>query len=636
MQQCGMIGENALVAYKNKPALVKEKAQDKIVIALSNGEKIKVREKDIEVIHPGPAKSFDEVNEWGDAKAGTAVRESWELLLADGGKPISLRELAELVHGNYSPSSAWAVFRLLLDGLYFTGSTDAICPRQEDQVQADEKKREEKQREDDERKLFLERLKSRKPFPLGETAEDASDSRRFIQDVEALAFGKSAKSRTMKDIGLGETPEEAHALLLETGFWTSLTNPHPTRFGVSLLQAKHVPDPPPKENRTDLSHLLAFAIDSPWSHDPDDALSLEIEGDRYILYVHVADPSASITVDSPCEREARDRGATLYVPEGNIRMLAEEALPLFALGLAESSPALTFKITLDSVGKIQETEIFPSMVRVSRLTYEKADELIADTEGEAAIILRNLNSLAERNLNRRSASGAINIEMPETHIELNDGQVTIEPIERYQSTILVRECMLLAGEAAGGWAMQRSLPIPCIAQETGELPDEVLPGLVGAYQLRRCMRPRTLSTKPGLHSGLGLDIYTHVTSPLRRYTDLLGHIQIRTILRGGPPLSADELASRMFAGEAATASVNQAERASRSHWIMVYLAGKKDSIWEAVILEKRGNRWLTVIPALALETQVSLRGEVVPNDCIRLTLKSVNIPTGEAVFAVSE
>jgi len=637
-----MIGENALVAYKNKPALVKEKVQDKIVIALSGGENIKVREKDVEVIHPGPAKNFDGIDRGGssgtDTAAGeNAARESWELLLADEGKPVSLRELAELVFGEYGPVSAWAAFRLLLDGLYFSGSIDAIYPRPEDQVLADAKKREEKQREDGEKGLFLERLKNRRPFLAEENSGDNNDDRRFIQDVEALAYGKSAKSRTMKEIGLGETPEEAHALLLESGFWTKLVNPHPPRFGVSVLPPRHVPAPPPGEDRVALSRLAAFAIDSPWSHDPDDALSLQTEGDKYVLYVHVADPSASVTPDSPCEREARDRGATLYVPEGNLRMLAEEALPLFALGLAELSPALTFKITLDSCGKIHGTEIFPSTVRVSRLTYEEADKLMASANTAEAANLRDLNSLAERNLNRRIASGAINIEMPEVHIELTEGgEVTIAPVVRYRSAILVRECMLLAGEATGGWAMQRGLAIPYIEQETGELPDEILPDIAGSYQLRRCMRPRVLSTKPGLHSGLGLDIYTQVTSPLRRYTDLLGHIQIRATLRGRTPLSADELAARMFAGEAATTTVNQAERASRTHWIAVYLSDKKNSVWDAIAIEKRGNRWLAVIPAIGLETQVSVRDAIAPNDWIRLTLKSVNIPMGEAVFAALE
>jgi len=66
---------------------------------------------------------------------------------------------------------------------------------------------------------------------------------------------------------------------------------------------------------------------------------------------------------------------------------------------------------------------------------------------------------------------------------------------------------------------------------------------------------------------------------------------------------------------------------------MVYLAGKKDSVWEAIALEKKGNRWTVIIPSLAMETQVPLRKEMSPNDPLKLVLKSVNIPVGEAVFA---
>jgi exoribonuclease-2 len=621
-----MINENALVSYKNKPALVKENAHDKITIALSGGENIKVREKDIEIIHPDPVKNFSEIKENDSKLDDTNLQETWELLLADDGA-VSLKELAELAFGEYSPASAWAAWCLLLDGLYFTGNITAIRPRQQSEVEADKKKREEKSAASNERELFLERMRKRNP---------QQEDRRFIQDIEALALGKSAKSRTMKEIGLGETPEEAHALLLECGFWAVQNNPYPARFGVSLQPATYNTEAPPQEDRLNLAPLAAYAIDSPWSNDPDDAVSIELEDGRQILYVHVADPASSIGLDSPAEKEARDRGATLYIPEGSIRMLADEALPLFALGLAETSPALTFKMTLNSAREIEKTEIFPSIVKVTRLTYEDADKYINDTHCEVSGALRFLNMLAERNIKRRAALGAINIDMPETHISLNEGQVEIEPVTRYKSADMVRECMLLAGEGAGLWALQRNLPVPYITQETGELPDETLAGMAGYYQLRRCMRPRALSTRPGQHSGLGLDTYIQVTSPLRRYTDLLAHLQIRAVLRGGDPLGADEISARMNAGEAAMSAVSQAERASRSHWTMVYLADKKESVWDAIALEKKGNRWVAMIPSLALETQVPLRKELSPNEPLKLVLKSVNIPGGEAVFAAVE
>ena len=648
----GMINKLSLGVYKNKPAIIKEFTSDKIHIEIEDSKIVKVRDKDIEPIHPGPAQSISALEKEAQAlldKAG-AVRDAWELLEAEG-SAVSLKELADLCFGEFSPASAWAVFRLLCDNLYFSGTVSAISPRKRLDVEAEEKKRQGKQRESGEREEFLDELRRRMKSPAvpGSNAADMppfADSR-FIQDVEALAWGKSIKSKTMRDLGLSETPEDAHALLLNTGFWTVLSNPHPSRCGVSLGSAQERVSPPPAEERRDLTALVSLAIDNSWSSDPDDAVSVEESGTRRILYVHVADPASSIGADSPCEREARDRGVTLYIPEGNVWMLSHESLPLFGLGLQETSPALTFKIILDELGEIAETEIFPSLIKVRRLTYENADGLLSASgaaahEGEVASALVVLNALADKNMQRRSLAGAISIDLPETHISLVDGKVNIKPIAACRSSGIVRECMLLAGEATARWVinrgfesgdMARESAFPFVSQEAGDMPVSVLDGYAGSYQLRRCMRPRTLSLKPGPHWGLGLDSYTQVTSPLRRYTDLLAHIQLRAFLGGEKPLTAEEVSRRLAAAEAAALASVHAERASRAHWTMVFLSDKKDTVWDAIALEKKIHRWVFVIPALALETQVSLRRDVKPNDEVKLVLKSVNIPRCEAVFA---
>jgi exoribonuclease-2 len=622
-----MIGENALVIYKNKPALVKEAADGKFSISLADGSSVKVRDKDIELIHPGPVKNFSGID---IDVSKEAIREAWELL-SDEGAPVSLKDLAALICGEYNPSSAYAAYCLLKDGLYFSGAIAAITPRGRNEVAAEEEKRSGKLRESEERAEFLRRIKAclKKPAESSLLPEDL----RFMQDVEALAYGKSAKSRTMKEMGLSETPEDAHALLLNTGLWTAAVNPHPARFGLSLNHPEICPAAPSFDDRRDLCRLAAFAIDSPWSSDPDDAVSIETdEAGRSVLYVHIADPSSSIAPGSPVEKDARDRGVTLYLPEDTVRMLADEALELFALGLGEKSAALTFKMTLNGECGIIETEIFPSIVKVTRITYEEADREIAGTGG--ATMLRALYDFAMRNYKRRTAMGAVNIELPETHITITDGTPDIQPIVPYRSASLVRECMITAGEGAGNWAASRGIAFPYISQEV-DIQGDVPEGLAGSWFLRRCMRPRVLSTKPGRHQGLGLDTYSQVTSPLRRYTDLLAHMQIRAFLRGDEPLTADEVSARLGFSEAAAVAAVQAERASGNHWTFVYLSGKKDSEWDAVALEKKGNRWAVMIPALALETQVVLHRDVSPNDSVKLVLKSVNIPKGEAVFIQS-
>ena len=654
---------NCLVWYKGRPALVTELGE-KITIAAAMGlsdygegtETIKVREKDIEVLHPGPLKNLSGLIE--ETANDQTVRDAWELM--GGGVPLTLEELAELVDGGFTPQSAWAARLFLADGLYFTGTIDAISARSAPEVSAALEKRQNKAKEGQEREAFLGRLRS--------NSIDAQEDGRFLQDVEALAYGQSDKSRTMKELGRTETPAEAHRLLLECGFWDKFLNPHPRRYGTTFrpginagASGLHGNSPASSSleltasqslQRRDLTHLKSFAIDSPWSSDPDDALSLEPNDGMHILYVHVADPASIISNGSPLDLCAREKGATLYLPEGTMSMLGEEALSRFALGLkGAADEALSFKITLGGNCSIEDIEIFPSVIKVTRLSYEEADTLIEsamertgeDTAHNAAI-LGDLIKFAEANLERRLNAGGVNIELPEAHILVNNKKITIDPIVPRRSAGMVRECMLLAGEGAALWASRRQLPFPYITQETGDLPTKPLSGFAGSCQLRRCMRPRAVSAKPGYHWGLGLDCYSQVTSPLRRYTDLLAHQQIRACLGseagitapGNEPLNEEALLFSLAAADAAAQSAVHAERASKLHWVAVYLDGMLaanpggELMWDAVVTEKRANSFGIIIPDLGLETQVG--GTFNLNDTIKVRLISVRVPELEMNF----
>ena len=602
-----MIIEKSLALYKNRPAIVAD-VGEKITLLLPGGEKIRVREKDFEVLHPGPASKPEDIE---DAKVEGDAELARELV--EGGE-VPLSELAELAFGSFEPRTAWATWLLLKDGLRFSGTVNAIRARSSAEVAAEEAKRGGKAKDAAEREAFLSRLASR-------TLNLEEDARR-MQDVEALAYGKTDKSRTLKDAGKQETPVEAHKLLLATGVWTDAVNPHPARFGQVLASAKVPLAPPPEEERVDLTRLRSFAIDNAWSSDPDDAVSV----DGNSVWVHVADPAASAPTDSPCDLEARERGATLYLPEGTYRMFEEGSLEHFALGLSGTSPALSFRMELDADAGIVDTEIVLSIVRVERLSYEQADE----RAGESG--LARLFALAEALLARRLAAGAVTIELPETHMVVSGGEVRIEKIADTRGSAMVREFMLLAGMGAARWAIRHRVPFPFVTQELGDLPAEPLGGLAGSYQLRRCMRPRRLSAQPGSHDGLGLSEYTQVTSPLRRYSDLVAHQQIRSFLSGTRPLGTEEVLERIAAGEAAAQATVQAERASRQHWTMVLLSRMKGSEWDAVVVERKGPRAVVLIPDLALETLLNAGSDAKPNDAIRVAVSAVSIPDLEARF----
>jgi exoribonuclease-2 len=650
-----------LVIYKNKAAIVTD-IGDKITIKLNekSDAAVRVREKDIEFLHAGPLENFDAIDTVYDK---TSARELWELTSSEPDAVYSLHELSEFLDGGDCAPNAWTVHLMLEDALYFEGDLEHIKPKNAETVAAEESKRKNKSDEEALRDAFLQRLKKMELLP---------DDRRFLQDVEQLALGKSEKSRTMRDAGLSsEDSVAAHKLLLETGIWHNAINPHPSRYGVSMqspkISIKQIADELPNLNnglndgRRDLTHLAAYAIDDEWSTDPDDALSLEFTDEGTFLYVHVADPAAAVTAGSNADIDARARGATFYAPEAVIRMLNDDALPVFALGLSGTSPALSFQMKLacgvldtaaaNSDGHylppanfIEKIEIFPSIVHVTRLNYREADDKIGAAGGDNALL--PFFTLAERNIKRRLVAGAVQIDFPEVqiHVKIDENQpekteIEIKPVTSYNSRILVRECMLLAGEGAGIWALEKRIPFPFISQET-ENPEEELPdGYAGAYQLRRCMRPRILSTKPGLHQGLGLDIYTQVTSPLRRYTDLLAHQQIRACLAANGEtdiLGEDELLARLAAAERAALATSRAERASRAHWIAVHCAQNIGMETEGIVIALRGSHAVTLIPALGLETQVALPRGAAPalNSTVKLQLVASRIPESETVWNI--
>jgi exoribonuclease-2 len=91
------------------------------------------------------------------------------------------------------------------------------------------------------------------------------------------------------------------------------------------------------------------------------------------------------------------------------------------------------------------------------------------------------------------------------------------------------------------------------------------------YAHRRRFKPTRLSLEPAEHSGLGLPLYTRATSPLRRYSDLVVHQQVRMGLMGGPALDAQQVSARVGEADAAAVAVRRAERLSNHHWKLVYL-----------------------------------------------------------------
>ncbi|OOZ37095.1 RNB domain-containing ribonuclease [Solemya velesiana gill symbiont] len=597
----------SLALYKIRPAIVTA-VSDKIDITLDGCKSKRVRPKDIAILHPGPLKSLGDL---GDP-AGN-VDEAWALL--EGGE-THLEELAELAFGDYTPTTAWAAWQLVAEGLYFEGTPENIKVRSEAQIAEDRAQCEAKAAAERDRETFLERLRSR--------ALEEGDRER-LSEVERMALKVNDRSRILQALGHQESAENAHRMLVDVGYWEATHNPYPARQSLVEVDPDHSLPELPREERLDLTHLAAYAIDDEGSQDPDDAISLD--GDR--IWVHVADVAALVTPDSELDLEARERAANLYIPERIVHMLPPAITDILGLGLQEISPALSFGFRLDEQGEPQELEVAASLVRVSRHSYAEINERMGEEP------FATLYQLAERYRNRRKVAGAASIDLPEVSVRVNDENIRIKPLKRLDSRQMVTDAMLMAGEAVARYAIVRDIPVPFATQPPPDARAEP-EGMAQMYAYRRQMKPSQSKAVEEAHSGLGLEVYTRTTSPLRRYLDLVTHQQLRAHLKGETLLAVSDITERIGATDGTGGAIRRAERFSNTHWKMVYL--QRNSLWQGtgVVVEMNDKRATVIIPELAMETRVRLRREVPLDQEIRLAVREVDLADLTAWFRVIE
>ena len=634
-----------LVIYKNKAALIRAVA-DKILIETSEGTEVKVREKDITLLHAGPVSRFGEL----EPESPGELEEAWEVL---EGTETTIEEIAELAFGENSPAAAWSVWQFVQGGSHFKQTDDGVVAMSAEEVEEIRGAAQAAEEAATKRQEFLARLK---------TGKVIEEDRPFLKDVEALAMGQVQTSKTLKEIGRKATPDSAHALLLAAGVWDHTRNPHPSRLGCPMSPPTGNLGDRDDADRTDLTSIRAFAIDDEGTSTPDDAVSIDDDGS---LWVHVADPASLIPLDSPSEQEARARGASLYLPDTVVDMIPREAVALLGLGLQERSPALSFKIELDGEKGPKLIEAVPSFVRVERLTYTQADEILSrlstephasagatvdvdtSTDAETEALFARIYENTRRYRRQRRENDGVFIELPEAKILADaSGTVTFIPIYRSLSRILVQESMVMCGQAVARWASGNGLYLPYIAQDPPDKDPfdgvegfgDYEPGVTEfgypeleyplsvMYGARRKMKRSRRTTVPDRHAGLGIDTYAQVTSPLRRYQDLLCHYQIRAFILGQTPLDAEGILARIGEVDAAIPNLRKAENLSVRHWTLAALGRDPDWTGEAVPVEKRGNGYTVILPEIGLEETIFPRESLEFDVPVRVTVTGVDLP----------
>jgi len=336
---------------------------------------------------------------------------------------------------------------------------------------------------------------------------------------------------------------------------------------------------PPEElaRREDLRALPAVTIDPEDAKDFDDAVSLEVLGDgRYRLGVHIADVSYYVREGGEIDREAYRRGTSVYLVDRAIPMLPPKLSgDLCTLCPGKDRLSISVLVDITEDGEILGYRIVEGVIRSrARLTYPQAQAAVDGREAEAGPawefreMLRRMDLLSKALAERRHERGAIDFDLPEPEVTLDEEGTPLEirRRERLDSHRLIESFMLLANEIVARYLTEREVPFlyrvhdrpdPEKLEEFARFaralgypfrPDkarnpkylqEFLSKAEGRPEepvvrelLLRSMKRAVYSPHNIGHFGLACDIYTHFTSPIRRYPDLLTHRVLREVLRG--------------------------------------------------------------------------------------------------------
>ena len=294
------------------------------------------------------------------------------------------------------------------------------------------------------------------------------------------------------------------------------------------------------DGREDLRHLPCFTIDGPDTRDYDDALSIIIEGDELQVGVHISDVAAVISQESLLDRTAASRASSHYLPRRQIPMIPPE-LSQDLLSLKKDSDRLSISLLIrfNRLGEIIDYRFTPGVIRVrQQLIYE---DVTATLENKNDPIMEELHKLCLRLRQKRIDQGALNLSLPEVEFAFSDESLVSLALEEQDtpSRMIVAELMIIYNSLTAAFCEENDIPILYRNQgQPGErFPFDECGYVYYVFRQRRKLSPLHISTVPAKHSGLGVDLYTQATSPIRRYLDLVIQRQLQCFPSGErPPL----------------------------------------------------------------------------------------------------
>lgn len=423
----------------------------------------------------------------------------------------------------------------------------------------------------------------------------------------------------------GENTAEMHAILAEYGL--PYTYPQAVEAAADKIPAEITPED--YAEREDFRDTVTFTIDPKDAKDFDDALSIkQLKPNLWEVGVHIADVSHYVKEGSIIDKEAVKRATSVYLVDRTIPMLPER-LCNFICSLRPNEEKLAYSVifNMNDKAEVKDYRIRHTVIKSDRrFTYEEAQQIIETGEGDYKEEVLQLNRLAQILREKRLAAGAINFDRCEVKFEIDEQG---KPLSVYfkvskEANKLIEEFMLLANRTVAEHIGKvpknkkakvfpyriHDLPDPdkldnlsqfiarfgykirtggsktdvskSINRLLSDIEGKKEQNLIETVSLRAMQKARYSIYNIG-HYGLAFDYYTHFTSPIRRYPDLMVHRLLTRYMEGGRSAQADKYENLCEHSSAMEQTAASAERASIKYKQVEFMGAHIGSVFDAVI-----------------------------------------------------
>ena len=414
----------------------------------------------------------------------------------------------------------------------------------------------------------------------------------------------------------GENTTEMHAILAEYGL--PYTYPQSVEAAAEKIPAEITPED--YAEREDYRNVVTFTIDPKDAKDFDDALSIRpLKPGLWEVGVHIADVSHYVKEGGAIDKEAVKRATSVYLVDRTVPMLPER-LCNFICSLRPDEEKLAYSVIfeMDEKAEVKNYRIRHTVIKSDRrFTYDEAQQVIETGEGDYKYEILELNRLAQALREKRMAAGSIDFDRTEVKFEIDENgkPVSVYFKESKEANKLIEEFMLLANRTVAehigkvpknrkpkvfpyrihglnqfiakfGYKIRTGGSKGEVSKSLNHLLNEVRgkkeENLIETVSIRTMQKARYSIYNIG-HYGLGFDYYTHFTSPIRRYPDLMVHRLLTRYLAGGRSAQADKYETLCEHSSAMEQTAASAERASIKYKQVEFMSERIGNVYDGVI-----------------------------------------------------